>query len=71
MALIGEQGVVSEGGHSTPRVSILFSDCEVSGGFQEEVSSTQLALGVECSGEARAGPWESLLRDWTSQILQT
>ena len=28
----------------------------IAGGFQAEVSSTQLVLGAECSGEAGAGP---------------
>lgn len=51
----GRWEVVSERG----RVEWVFSFPTVRclGGFQEEVSSTQLLLGVECSGEARAGPW--------------
>lgn len=55
-----------EGGHgeafSFPTVRLLED-------FQVEVSSTPMALGVECSGEAWLGLKESLSRDWTmSQI---
>lgn len=58
-----------DSGHSEP--GVLFSNSVVPGGLPGGGVQDEGPVGGECSGEARAGPWDSSPRDGMSRPLQT